>query len=78
LFYFGNVAQVDRRTVLVPSDDQIAITFRLVDLPVRLKDERAMRAIELACAGVNVPALNRVARSSMVNPRAKPAPPDRL
>ena len=42
-----------RRTVLISCDNQIAITFCVIDLAVRLQDKCPVRAIELPRAGVN-------------------------
>src|SRR5439155_8281943 len=40
-------------------DNQITISVRLIDLPVRQKNERAVRTVELASASVNCPSFDR-------------------
>jgi len=54
---------------LCSRDNEIAITFGLIDLTIRLQNKTAMLPVELSRAGVNVPALIAFATSSMVNPR---------
>src|SRR5438552_8117500 len=48
----GNVAQIDRRAVWPALHDQITITFRRIELPLRPQRKRLVFAVELAGAGV--------------------------
>ena len=53
LAHISDVAQVNRRPVWVARHDQLAITLRLVDLPIGLQHKGAMRAVELSRARID-------------------------
>ena len=50
-FHVGHVAQVNGRAV-VAADDQVAVTFRVVELALRPQQHRSARAVELSGAPV--------------------------
>ena len=53
LLDISDVAQKNRRTVSVSRHNQIAISFRLIDLAVRKKNKCPVRSVELACPGID-------------------------
>src|SRR2546425_9270520 len=59
LLNVGDVTQVNRVTVWVARDDQVAVTVSLINLSVGLQDKGAMRSVELARAGIDGTGFNR-------------------
>src|SRR4051812_19245477 len=54
-----DIAKVNRRAILSPSDDQVLVTFRVRDLAVRSQDERCVFSVELTRPGVRGAGTNR-------------------
>src|SRR5207237_7856934 len=48
----GDIAQVDRRSILSPRDDEISVAFGSGNLAVRAQNQRTVFAVELPGAGV--------------------------
>src|SRR5439155_16103348 len=48
----GHVAQIHGRAISVTRDNQIAVSFRLIDLPVWEKNKCTVRPVELSGASV--------------------------